>query len=346
MSRASALIREDPILSFIRDADRPFDDPRADVILRSSDGVDFRVFKTVLSLASPLFNDMFSLPQRSPYSNPQQQSDRVQYRDGLLVIPFTEDSQTLEFILRSCYPIRSPKISELTDLSKVLSASRKYQIDVFDGVAESMLDATIPEDPFGVYAIAVRFGLHDIADKAARRTVRKPLLTFSKPLLELSVDQYYRLLKYRDDCSIAAVAVTKTTDWFEPCFDSLAGTDPCNSSQSCYVRRKDSRWYAPPFVWEFFSRAATGLKDRPFGSWLTDDSEWECMIVRWKYAKCNHLGYDPNDGPYNGELSNGMDKFRRIFAAEVETAVDAVSVLSSQPCGDPILSSSVIRRSR
>ena len=37
-----------------------FDDPRADVILQSSDGVYFRVFQTILSLMSPVFVDKFS----------------------------------------------------------------------------------------------------------------------------------------------------------------------------------------------------------------------------------------------------------------------------------------------
>ena len=39
----------------------PFDDPNADVILRSRDNVDFRTFKLMLSLASEFFKDMFSL---------------------------------------------------------------------------------------------------------------------------------------------------------------------------------------------------------------------------------------------------------------------------------------------
>lgn len=43
-------------------AEAPFNDTQADLILRSSDGVHFRVFKTVLSLASLTFADMFSIP--------------------------------------------------------------------------------------------------------------------------------------------------------------------------------------------------------------------------------------------------------------------------------------------
>lgn len=46
-------------------AQAPFNDPdkAADIILRSGDNVDFYVYRIVLSLASPFFKYMFSLPQ-------------------------------------------------------------------------------------------------------------------------------------------------------------------------------------------------------------------------------------------------------------------------------------------
>ena len=40
----------------------PFDGSRnADIVLRSCDGVDFRVYKEILALASPVFQDMTTL---------------------------------------------------------------------------------------------------------------------------------------------------------------------------------------------------------------------------------------------------------------------------------------------
>src|SRR5258708_4880046 len=44
-------------------ASAPFDHAKADVILRSADGVEFRVFMLFLSLASPFFETLFGLPQ-------------------------------------------------------------------------------------------------------------------------------------------------------------------------------------------------------------------------------------------------------------------------------------------
>jgi hypothetical protein len=79
-------------------AGAPFDDAWADLILRSSDGVPFRVFKIILSLASPIFTDMFSIPP--PVS---QQSD-----DQIPMVDLSEHSKVLDVALCHIYPIRSP----------------------------------------------------------------------------------------------------------------------------------------------------------------------------------------------------------------------------------------------
>ncbi|KAI6101550.1 hypothetical protein EV401DRAFT_792944 [Pisolithus croceorrhizus] len=61
-------------------APSPFDHVKADVILRSSDDIDFRVFKSFLSLASPFFETLFDLPQPSEEMNTD-----VEIKDGLPV---------------------------------------------------------------------------------------------------------------------------------------------------------------------------------------------------------------------------------------------------------------------
>lgn len=174
-------------MSSIRDAPFPFNDASADVIFRSSDGVDFHALKAILSIASPFFKDMFSLPQ--PSTHPPNTSTGDVYRDGILVIPLIEDSEILDFILRSCYPVRSPRITGLHHIRAVLVASRKYQIEALEGVGEEELQKILYTDPVGVYAIAVRFGLLEVASKAARASLRHPVLTFSQGLSEITGEQ-------------------------------------------------------------------------------------------------------------------------------------------------------------
>ncbi|KAI6010370.1 hypothetical protein PISMIDRAFT_619187 [Pisolithus microcarpus 441] len=98
----------------------PFDHVKADVILRSSDGVDFRVFRLFLSLASPSFETLFDLPQPSEKD--------MGIKDGFPVIPVSEGSKTLDSLLRFCYPCtlaEEPVIEDFREVTNVLDAAKK-----------------------------------------------------------------------------------------------------------------------------------------------------------------------------------------------------------------------------
>ena len=72
--------------------------PDANLVLRSSDLVDFRVHKSVLALVSPFFEDLLSLPQPSD----------GEIVDGLPVIRMSEDSGLLSCLVSILYPV--PKV--------------------------------------------------------------------------------------------------------------------------------------------------------------------------------------------------------------------------------------------
>lgn len=91
-------------------ADHGFNKPTADIILRPSDAVDFRVHKLILSEASPVFEGMFSIPQPSPSTSSTSDIPPV---DGLAVVPFAETGATLLLILTICYPIPDPPLVTL-----------------------------------------------------------------------------------------------------------------------------------------------------------------------------------------------------------------------------------------
>jgi hypothetical protein len=73
----------------------PFNLPDPNFIIRSSDNVDFRVHKPILAVASPFFKDLLSLPQPSD-------SESV---DGLPVVQLTEDSELLNSLVSTLYPV-------------------------------------------------------------------------------------------------------------------------------------------------------------------------------------------------------------------------------------------------
>ena len=101
-------------------SDEMFNWPDGDIILRATrgtDGRDFRVHKFFLSFASPVFKDMFMLPQPSSPTAPVD------------VVEVDDPPQALEAILHFIYPtVEPPVIDDLSLLSEVLVLADKYDI--------------------------------------------------------------------------------------------------------------------------------------------------------------------------------------------------------------------------
>jgi BTB/POZ domain len=142
-------------------AEAPFDDTAADIVLRSCDGVDFCVYKIVLALASPFFKDMFSLPVTTAMEQTDCKSPPV--------IDLSEHSQTVDRLLRLCYPISDPVITELTGVDDALEAAIKYQMEEATSILTALLRTFAPAEPLEVYVIACRLQLEPEAKEAARR---------------------------------------------------------------------------------------------------------------------------------------------------------------------------------
>jgi hypothetical protein len=91
--------------------------PDANIIIRSSDFVYFRLHKSVLALVSPFFEDLLSLPQPS---------DGETF-DGLPVLHLSEDSELLNSLVSILYPVRRvipsshEKVLFACDLSAVIT---------------------------------------------------------------------------------------------------------------------------------------------------------------------------------------------------------------------------------
>lgn len=106
-----SLLQAESILSLVAERDDPppqtnstaspvepsFDVPDANLIIRSSDLVNFRVHKPVLAMASPFFKDLLSHSQPSD----------SQFFDGLPVVQLPEDSELLNCLVSMLYPVRT-----------------------------------------------------------------------------------------------------------------------------------------------------------------------------------------------------------------------------------------------
>jgi hypothetical protein len=183
----------------------PFDDAKADIVLQSNDGVHFRVFKIILSLASPIFADMFSIP--SPSS--QKSSNEIQ------VVLLSEHSTALDVALRHLYPVRTPDAVTLHDTSVLAEFAHKYQVDALDKSVKHYLTDNIKHDPVGVYAIAVTYGYKGVGKSAAESCLNLPFSRIQSPYARYATtENFAELLRYHVSCGEASSAVATDRTWF------------------------------------------------------------------------------------------------------------------------------------
>ena len=190
-----------------------FNVPGGDIILRaqgSPNHHDFRVHKLVLSLASPVFRDMFGIPQPRP--------DALNV--DIEVIDVTDPPRGFDLVLRLIYPFPPPNVDSLDILVEGLVIADKYNIESARARLREPLKKFIKEAPLRVYAIAVRFGFDEEAETAASLTtgVFLPALTDlpDDPNLKyVSAPAYHKLIvlheKHRYEIEDAVDAVL-----FEP----------------------------------------------------------------------------------------------------------------------------------
>ncbi|KAF8986376.1 hypothetical protein BDQ17DRAFT_1315427 [Cyathus striatus] len=130
----------------VKIAAAPFNNENgADLIIRSSDNVQFYVHKLILSLASSFFRDMFSLPQ----------NEGGDCSGSLSTLEMSETSSTVDSILRLCYPVNDPAaINELVQAVGPLQAAIKYQMDEAINIMTERFKRFIPLYPVAVYGLA------------------------------------------------------------------------------------------------------------------------------------------------------------------------------------------------
>lgn len=235
----------------------PFTKDSADVVLRSSDGSDFRVHKLVLSEASCVFEGMFSLPQSSDTSDRQTPgSTNVEERvsgdqclRAVVVVP--ESSRTLDLLLRHCYPMSRPTLTDLQEVITLLESMKKYAMDdtaeeVRNVLLQDRFSRTI-EDAFAVYAAIWRLEIKQSLGISARATFRFRLPTFASPILQsMSPASIFALLEFRGRCVDAATDFVNYPRRWEPFhFERWAGTEHEQSRSMELEDPRDDNDYKP-----------------------------------------------------------------------------------------------------
>ena len=182
-----------------------FDAHDADVILRAhvqsgSDQLkDFRVHKNILSIASTLFHDMFSLPQPAT-------GDAT-----LPVIPVTEFVEVFEIFLRLIYPVEPPTITSLQLVDDLFQLAEKYMANSVHAKLRQILmspPAFLNDDPIWVYALACRANLDAEAELAIPFTFKINIIRDipQTHLRMMTAETYNRLLMAHNARRIALIS--------------------------------------------------------------------------------------------------------------------------------------------
>jgi len=178
-------------------AEPPFDSsPRADLILRSTDGMDFYIMKAFLIFDSPVFQNIFL---KSKLSSTRQT------QDGLGLVQLDEDSKVIRHILLFCYPGVPPELESLDEIVAVLRVAEKYEMEALGKQVRSILVASpfMRKDPLRVFSLAFRYGWETVGIIAARNTLAIPQqhLSFSEELSFVTGLELYRLTDFRYRCA-------------------------------------------------------------------------------------------------------------------------------------------------
>ena len=223
----------------------------ADIIIQSCDAINFRVHKLVLSLSSPFFNDMFSLPQPSDQ----------EVVDGLPVVRLSEDADVLSCLLTMLYPIPFMIPNFYNKPLMVLAASQKYDMDgVQSRIRAEIQGKNLPMPTgaatFHAYVIASIGGWSSERETLARLTLDFPM-TFEYLCDELPFFEGWvlrDLISFRKRCRDNLILCFKSfLNLGNPPFNIWSHCSSSDSYMSNYIGQ------SPPWLTAFFQKRLTEL---------------------------------------------------------------------------------------
>ncbi|KAI0654182.1 hypothetical protein C8Q70DRAFT_541143 [Cubamyces menziesii] len=185
----------------------PYQDPaQGDLILRTSDGIQYHVLQRRLADVSPVFSNIFL--RLSPLSEGEELEEPV--------VDVSEPSCAWIKVLPLVYNAKEPDLS-LEDIGNVIGITKTYRMEgVQSRMRTHLLGRNfVDTDPHTVYLLACAGGFEDIARIAARAwTLYVPnKLPETSAYDAVSGRTIYRLLEYRRRCAQAAVAAIKVSSF-------------------------------------------------------------------------------------------------------------------------------------
>jgi hypothetical protein len=275
-------------LTTVTTASAPFDDPNADHVftIQSSDGVQFHTHRCILTLASPVFRDMLSLPQPTVSAD----TNRADIPE------LSEDSVVLHTLLSCCDPRIQPDLASLRleDVVKTLHAGIKYQMKYVGPMLLPQIKAHITKVPLQVYAIAIQgiimyrdavqdgvesqtavgqAAFRDLAKDAAKELLNYPIPFKRRTIMEvpLEFDQIparylENLYTYHAACGDEAAKLARSPGTW--CSRFAFGMWRCAENPGCsmkytYEFNSSPGWYIGKWWGTFTNSSAEALQRTP-----------------------------------------------------------------------------------
>ncbi|KAI0373964.1 hypothetical protein BV20DRAFT_1033407 [Pilatotrama ljubarskyi] len=306
----------------------------ADVIFRSCDGADFRLHKLILSIASPFFAEMFTLP-----SAPDADQNAGKQGDPQ-VVEMVESAMTLESLFSFCYPMERSQFEELSPLRAVLQAAIKYDMAFVSRPLMEDLRLFLPSEPLRVYAIAYLMEDAGLALEAAKRLLDDPLFYDPRDpppeLAQIPATALTCLAKYRRECAEAARTIFLDHTWMystssgHPVVVSRKGNADTSNAWvwlACASCERAHGSLAIPnvsngvhaYVWPrawwqtYFDAVAAVLCLRPLGSVLTKRKLLDIALA--KAGECQTCG---------PRAARELGAYREAMAKRVDDATEMV----------------------
>ncbi|TFY76285.1 hypothetical protein EWM64_g7729 [Hericium alpestre] len=301
-----------------RDYGAPFDDSDADVVLRSSDNADFRVYKVILAKSSPFFSDLFSIPQpEEEKASPD--PAHTESTPQLPVIDVSEHSRILAMLLSMCYPLADePTFSSLQELCSVLAAAKKYDMDrAYKTASRAFAQSSfLANRPARAYASVCRLELEPEARNAARACLRQAisLESLGEDIAFMDGPALHKLWRYHRMCGEEASSVAKNFTWItRRNGEAWAWAPPsgCCVATAIVVANNET-WQARGWWTSYMARAAVALKDRPWGEVV---KARELLLPSFQMLTC---------GRCSPLLVESLLAFSQVFAEEVERRINLV----------------------
>ena len=289
----------------------------ADLVIRSSDFVNFGVHKSVLAVASSFFTDLLALPQ----------PDDSETIDGLPVVQLSEDAELLKSLVSMLYPVSPSAPNSYEKVLYLLATCQKYEMFPVQSSIRARVHlgdfpAPVGTEVFGAYAIASSKGLVQEMEKAARLTLEHPM-TFESLGEGLRLFDGFALrdlAKYRKRCIDSIVTCLQS-------FES-PGPGPSSIWVGCpEVMPRRNTWDPPPtailpsWLRQVLSQGGSDLKLQVFTHSLAISSTIRAMYLAalQKHINCNFcLQVQAMKGltfcaELEGELAQARDKVHTLF---------------------------------